>query len=58
VGAGAKALDANDYLTWDTSTGTLSYDADGSGPRAAISFAKVELTGMLAPSANDILIVL
>ena len=58
VGPAAKALDANDYVIWNTSTGTLSYDADGSGPGAAIPFAKVELTGTVAPSASDILIVL
>jgi len=56
VGAGAKALDANDYLIWDTKTGLLSYDADGSGRGTSIPVAKVELTGTAAPSASDILI--
>jgi hypothetical protein len=58
VGAGAKALDANDYLIWDTKTGMLSYDADGTGRGAPIPIAKVELTGTVAPSASDILIIL
>src|SRR5690606_16446805 len=39
VGAGATAADADDFLLFDTSTFTLSYDADGSGAGAAIQFA-------------------
>jgi len=38
-GAKAKALDANDFLLYDTKTGTLSYDADGSGAGKAIKIA-------------------
>ena len=38
-GAGARALDADDYLTYDTNTGRLSYDADGSGSGAAVVVA-------------------
>jgi len=56
VGAGAKALDANDYLIWDTKTGMLSYDADGSGRGAPIPIAKVELTGTAAPAFGDFLV--
>ena len=58
AGPGAKALDRNDYLIWDTTAGTLSYDADGSGHGMPTPFAKIELIGALAPSANDILVVL
>ena len=55
---GAKAEDRNDYLIWDTTAGTLSYDADGSGRGMPIPFAKIELIGALAPSASDFLVVL
>jgi hypothetical protein len=58
AGPGAKALDRNDYLIWDTTAGTLSYDVDGSGGGMPIPFAKIELIGALAPSASDILVVL
>jgi len=58
VGAGAKALDANDYLIYDTTSDLLHYDADGSGRGTPIPIAKVLLTGTVAPSASDILIVL
>jgi Ca2+-binding RTX toxin-like protein len=37
--AGGAAHDANDYILYDTSTGKLYYDADGSGAGAAVQFA-------------------
>ena len=37
--AGTKAADANDYLVYNKKTGALSYDADGSGSKAAIQIA-------------------
>ena len=44
---GSGALDANDYLIYNTATGVLSYDADGNGTTfAAVAFAKIELNGV------------
>ena len=37
-GPGARAGDYN-YISYDSNTGLLSYDADGSGPGAAVVFA-------------------
>jgi Alginate lyase/RTX calcium-binding nonapeptide repeat (4 copies) len=39
---GEKALDANDYIVYNKSTGALSYDADGSGSGAAVQFATID----------------
>lgn len=48
---GAAAGDANDFILFDTATGALSYDADGSGAGAAVQFAT--LTGVTSLSASD-----
>jgi Ca2+-binding RTX toxin-like protein len=56
---GDAALDANDYLLYNSSTGVLSYDADGSGTAsAAVAFAKIELNGVPPTdlSATDFII--
>lgn len=50
-GAGAVALDANDYIAFDTSTGALYYDTDGNGAGEAIHFAT--LLGVNSLSADD-----
>lgn len=52
VGAGATAMDADDFLLFDTSTFTLSYDADGNGAGAAIQFAILD--GVTSFSATDV----
>ena len=40
---GSKAIDANDFLIYNKSTGTLSYDADGSGREDAIEIGVLGL---------------
>ena len=37
--AGVKALDGNDYIIYNRTTGNVSYDNDGNGAHAAIAFA-------------------
>ncbi len=37
--ATGKAVDSNDYIVYNTSTGVLSYDTDGSGAGVAIQVA-------------------
>jgi VCBS repeat-containing protein len=59
VGAGATAAakDKDDYLTYDTTSDLLYYDADGSGSGAPVAFVKVELAGATAPAVGDFLVV-
>lgn len=54
-GASANALDSNDYLIYDTTNGSLYYDADGSGSAVKIEF--VTLIGNPLLTASDIVIV-
>jgi endoglucanase len=49
------ALDANDRILYNDTTGALLYDADGSGAGAAIQFAL--LTGSPSVTAADFLVV-
>lgn len=51
---GAKAADGNDRIVYDSRTGTLSYDADGSGKGAAVQFTKIDAG--LALGASDFLV--
>ncbi|MEJ8848002.1 cadherin-like domain-containing protein [Variovorax rhizosphaerae] len=46
--AGGNAADANDFILYDTATGNLFYDADGTGAGAKVLFANLGgLTGTL-----------
>ena len=46
-----KAIDTSSYLLYDTKTGVLSYDEDGSGKLVASSF--VTLTGKPTLTLDD-----
>jgi len=52
---GTVALEANDNVIYDSTTGALLYDSDGNGAGAAVQFA--ELAPGLALTENDFLIV-
>jgi Ca2+-binding RTX toxin-like protein len=52
---GAAALDSNDYMIYNSSTGSLSYDADGSGAGVAIQFATLS-TGLALTNADFLVI--
>ncbi len=52
---GEKAVDSNDYIIYDRKTGFVSYDADGSGSKAAIHFATIENKAKL--TAADFLVI-
>jgi serralysin len=54
-GAGTTAIDANDYIVYDTASGDLFYDADGSGAGAQTKFA--HLTPGFALTNNDFLVI-
>ncbi len=56
-GAGAVALDGNDYLIYDTANGTLYYDADGTGAGAGAQIAFASLTGIPALTSGDFVII-
>lgn len=52
AGPAARPRDTNDVLLYDTETQTLWYDADGSGPGAAVSVAHfVQLVGTIGLNA-------
>ena len=51
AGVASQAADANDYILFDTTSGTLYYDADGSGAGGRIAFARLNgLNGTLDTS--------
>ncbi|WP_342119829.1 choice-of-anchor L domain-containing protein [Pseudoduganella sp. OTU4001] len=50
--ADGLAADSNDYILYNTSSGALYYDADGSGKGAAVQFA--QLVGAPSLSAADL----
>ena len=52
--ATAAPVDANDYILYNTTTGALYYDADGSGVGAAVQFAM--LIGHPAVTAADFVV--
>ena len=51
--ADGTAADANDYILYNTTSGALYYDADGSGKKAAVQFATVVIVGTAELSAAD-----
>jgi Ca2+-binding RTX toxin-like protein len=53
--AGGAAHDADDRIIYDTDSGMLSYDADGSGQEAAVQFA--HLNTHLDLSAADFIVI-
>lgn len=55
VNGTGTAQDANDYLVYNTTTKTLSYDADGNGSGAKVDIAI--LTGVNTLSTSDFVIV-
>ena len=55
IDVGTKAVDANDYVVYNSQTGALSYDADGSGAGAAVQIAT--LAPNLKLTAADLYII-
>ena len=51
----AAATNADQHIIYNSTTGVLSYDADGKGGSAAIAFA--QLTKGQALAASDFLVV-
>lgn len=44
---GGVAQDSNDYILYDTSSGSLYYDSDGNGAGLAIMFAEIDLNNLI-----------
>jgi Ca2+-binding RTX toxin-like protein len=53
--ATGTAGDGNDYIVFNTTTGALMYDADGSGAGAAVQFATLPSSGIVdgVPDINN-----
>ena len=55
---GTRALQADDYLIYNTNNDMLYFDADGSGSRfGMVEVAKIELAGNATPTYTDFVIV-
>jgi 16S rRNA U516 pseudouridylate synthase RsuA-like enzyme len=50
-----KAQDKDDYIIYNKKTGVLSYDADGSGSKAAVDFAVIKKN--LSLTYNDFAVI-
>ena len=55
--ASGNAVDSNDYIVYETDTGKLFYDADGSGAGAKVQFALVGTSVHAALTAADFTVV-
>jgi serralysin len=53
---GTAAADADDRILYDTATGALFYDSDGTGAAAAIQFATLS-SKPLTLAAGDFLVI-
>jgi len=56
TGAGARALDPNDYFIFDTAQQVLYFDPDGSGSKVALAGVHLTGSGALALAADDLYI--
>ena len=52
---GSAAADAGDRIIYDSLNGILSYDSDGTGAAAAVTFAYVN-AGMLLTAQNFLIV--
>lgn len=57
IALGTAAVDDKDFLIYDSTTGALSYDADGNGAKTAVQFAVIGVSMHPALTAGDFLIV-
>lgn len=55
--AGAAALDANDHIIYDQTTGAMYYDVDGAGGVGQVQFAILGTTSHPALGAGDFVVV-
>lgn len=55
IGAGAVAAEADDFLLFNSTTKTLSYDADGNGTGTSVDIAV--LTGVSTLTFNDFILI-